>query len=358
MAARRGKGGWSLVVFFGLWVGLALWWLVSGNSGTGMTIVKGAVLSMGLFGLAIAVVIAFIVRKLGGAMDGIKAELAKGMGPEIDEAATKLVDLQEALFDRPHEYRKVDPADFDRLDLGYYDDTRAWLEAQGFTWLADVENVTLSGAMPNLRTFLRVMAGEGGAVTAAVYQVRLDPPVEKKAVDEGDDEAEVDEEPAEGALAKASPEDADDAADERPAPKRVDALEFETELEGGTFLVTNGLKDSDKTADAGGIDKLRLPAGTPREKVLAEHRRRVAQARAAGGVARVLNTFDEVMASQLRLQDLKVAHQRNVGYFNESELAKNGGAGMMFGKEIAERAKQIYAERRGAEARATPVARL
>jgi hypothetical protein len=350
MAARRGKGGWSLVVFFGLWVGLALWWLVSGNSGTGMTIVKGAVLTMGLFGLAIAVVIAFIVRKLSGAMDGIKQELAKGMGPEIDEAATKLVDLQEAIFDRPHEYRKVDPTDFDRLDRGYYDDNRAWLEAQGFVHLADVENLTLSRAMPNLRTFLRVMAGDGGAVTAAVYQVRLDPPAEVKSVGADDDEEEAGEEPVEDALVKAAGELPDD---EPPAPKRIDALEFETELEDGTFLVTNGLKDSDRTADAAGIDKLRLPAGTPREKVLAEHRRRVAQARAGGAVARVLNTFDEVMASQVRLQDLKVAHQRRVGYFNESELSKTG-AGKMFGKEIAERAKQIYEQRRAAQAGTMP----
>jgi hypothetical protein len=345
MAARRGNGGWSLIVFFGLWVGLALWWLASGSSGTGMTVVKGAVLTMGLFGLAIAVVLAFIVRKLSGAVEGIKQELAKGLGPEIDEAATKLVDLQEALFDRPHEYRKVDPAEFDRLDLGYYDDTRAWLEAQGFVHLADVENLTLSRAMPNLRTFLRVMAGDGGAVTAAVYQVRLDPPAE--AIAEEGEEEEAGEEPGEeGERVRAEA----DEEDEPPAPKRIDALEFETELTGGTFLVTNGLKDSDKTADAEGIDKLRLPAGTPREKVLAEHRRRLAQARPAGGTARVLNTFDEVMASQARLQGLKVAHQRRVGYFNESELSKAGGAGEMFGREIAERAKAIYAERRAAAA--------
>ena len=144
MAARRGNGGWSLIVFFGLWVGLAAWWMASGNAGTGLTIVKGFVLVTGLFGLAVAVLLAFVLRKLSGAMDGIKEELVKGMGPEIDDAARKLVDLQEALFDRPHECQKVDPTEFDRLDGKYYDDTRVWLEAQGFTYLADVENVTLS----------------------------------------------------------------------------------------------------------------------------------------------------------------------------------------------------------------------
>jgi hypothetical protein len=353
MAARRGNGGWSLIVFFGLWVGLAAWWMSSGNAGTGLTIVKGFVLVTGLFGLAVAVLLAFILRKLSGAVEGIKGELVKGMGPEIDDAARKLVDLQEALFDRPHEYQKVDPAEFDRLDGRYYDDTRDWLAAQGFVYLADVENVTLSRAMPSLRTFLRVMAGDGGETTAAVYQVRLDPPVEA-AIDADDvDMDEADEEaPADGAMVAAGNEESDEEEDDVPAAKRIDALEFETELSDGTFLVTNGLRDSDKTADAAGIDKLRLPAGTPRETVLAEHRRRVAAKRGAGATPRSLPTFDDVMASQARLHELKVAHQRQVGYFNEAELSKTGG-GKMFAKEIAERAKQIYAERRAAAAAGT-----
>jgi hypothetical protein len=348
-ARRRGGGGWSLILFFAAWVGLVLCWIVAAPSaGTAMTVVKVLVLIPGLIGLAVAAVLAFVVRKLGGAVEGIKAELLKGMGPEIDEAARKLVDLQEALFDRPHEYRRADPAEFDRLDARYYDDTRAWLEAQGFEHLGDVENLTLSAAMPNLRTFLRVMAGDGGAVTAAVYQVRLDPPVTDKPEDETEAEDEgADEASAEGAIVRsgAGPDDDDDEDEDDPEPRRLDVLEFETELEGGTFLVTNALKDSDDTADVEGIDKARLPRETPRETLLAEHRRRLA----AAGAARLLTTFDEVMASQARLQELKCVHQRRVGYFNQEALSKTAGGGSsLFAEQIAKRAKEIYAERHGA----------
>lgn len=332
MARRRGVGiPWVPLLFFGAWTALALWWLSVPTDRTLITAAKVFVLLPGLLGLMFTVIIGYVVVKIRGAMRGLHESLAEGMGPEIDEAANKLLDAQVALWGRPHEYRIVDPAEFEGADTGYYDDARRWLEGQGFVFLADVENVTLSGVMPNLRTFLRVMTGDGGAVMAAAYQVRM--------------------EAAGAALLPPGDEDDADDADERDADRaggavrRINALEFESELEDGTFLVTNALADSDRTGDVPGVDKLRLKAGTAPEDVLATHRRRLADARTAGRAVRSLETYDDVMASQHRMHALKCARQRDIGFLDEETMAKTGGGMNVFGEKLVARVRELYAQR-------------
>jgi len=352
-AQKRGGGGWSIILFFAVWVGLVMWWIVGAPAaGTAMTVVKVLVLIPGLIGLAVAVVLAFVIRKLKGAVEGFQEELAKGMGPEIDEAARKILDMQEALWGGPHEYRRVEPSEFEGLDGTYYDEARLWLEARDFQFLADVENLTASRVFPKLRTFIRVMAGDGGAVTAAVYQLRLEEAAAPE-VEHADVDAEDAESGGEATDADVeAPAEAGAGEEEAPAaPRKVDALEFETELEDGSFLVTNALADKDRMPAVEGVTKLRLPDGTSPEKVLAEHRRRVAESAAAGRSAKRLVTFEQVMDSQHRMHALKCAHQRRIGFLDDETLARIEGKGKVpsvFSRQIVKRAKELYAERQAA----------
>jgi hypothetical protein len=294
------------------------------------------------------VILAFIMGKVSGAWRDMQEELAKGMGPEIDEAAQKILDTQIAVWGGPHEYRLVDPAEFEGLDKAFYDDNRRWLEGHGFQFLADVENTTLTKVMPNLRTFLRVMAGDEGAVTAALYQARLEPPAIPQSalpdIDDEEEEAEEDEFNGEDA----DKADADDGADEvePPAPRFVNGFELESELTDGTFLVTNYLSENDRMPDVEGVKKVRLPSETPPDELLAAHRQRVAEARASGSAVRALATFDEVMASQHRMHAIKAAHQRRIGFLDEETVSKIGGPeGNVFGDKIVARARELYAEK-------------
>lgn len=327
MAERRGGGGWSLVVFFGLWTALALWWLLGAPSqGTAVTIVKVLVLIPGLLGLAVAIILAVIIGKLGGVVRGFQEELAKGMGPEIDDAANKILDMQTAVWGGPHDFRAADPGEFPELDRSYYDDTQRWLEGHGFRFLADIENTTLTNVFPQMRTFLRVMLGDEDATAAAVYQVRRQAP-EAPAQEEG-----------------AETDDAVRADEAAAAPDSVYAVDFETELTDGTFLVTNSLAESDRMPEMEGIDKLRLPRETPPDEVLTEHRNRVAAARASGKAVRTLATFQDVADSQNRMHAIKCAHQRRIGYLDEQTLEGISGKSV-FGDKLVARVRELYAQR-------------
>src|SRR5512146_2751670 len=62
----------------------------------------------------------------------------------------------DAVYGEPHELVRVSPAAFPEADLDFYDRARTELEGKGYTWLADVEDLTLSRIYPNNRTFMRL----------------------------------------------------------------------------------------------------------------------------------------------------------------------------------------------------------
>src|SRR5262245_39310124 len=67
----------------------------------------------------------------------------------------------DAVYGEPHELVKVQPAAFPEADIEFYDRARRDLEAKGYSWLADVEDLTLSRIYPHNRTFLRVFVDAG-----------------------------------------------------------------------------------------------------------------------------------------------------------------------------------------------------
>src|SRR5215467_11537959 len=77
----------------------------------------------------------------------------------------------DAVYGEPHELVKVSPAAFPEADLDFYDRARRELEGKSFTWLADVEDLTLSRIYPHNRTFLRLFVDAGRMIRASAYHL-------------------------------------------------------------------------------------------------------------------------------------------------------------------------------------------
>lgn len=190
--------------------------------------------------------------------------------------ARKTLEQSEALFSGTHEFVSVDPSRFDWLDQGYYDDTRFRLEAEGFRCLGDVEDLTLTEQHPNMRTFIRVMSGDRGQVTVGIYQVKLT-----------------------GLMAVFQWIGL--------IPRRARVLELESELSDGRFLVTNNTKDVDTTPGPAAIEMEQHPLPTRRDTLLARHRERLRAAIAQGAEVVRVDSLNQAIAGQDRLQTLKNA---------------------------------------------------
>src|SRR5690242_1049380 len=75
----------------------------------------------------------------------------------------------DAVYGEPHELVRVAPEAFPEADLEFYDRARKELEAKHYTFLADVEDTTLSRIYPTNRTFLRMFVDAGRMIRASAY---------------------------------------------------------------------------------------------------------------------------------------------------------------------------------------------
>ena len=186
----------------------------------------------------------------------------------IRRAATNILRNAKILYSGAHEYREVSLDEFPHLDAAHYDAGRQALEADGFTWLADVEDVTVTaagGAM--MPAAMRMMAGDEGAVIAAIYHARA-----------------------------------------RCAEASYRIADFETPLEDGTFMITSNAALAGKLASPPEVHAEFHADDTPLATLLARHRERLAEhARTHAGVAALpTSTLAEALQHQERLDAIKV----------------------------------------------------
>lgn len=193
-----------------------------------------------------------------------------------------------------HEYRSSHPEEFPDADVAFYDRTEAKLTSLGFARIGDLEDVTLTASSPRFRTFMRVLWGDGGAVHAAIYHVRM-----------------------RGFMAV--------LGWLRIIPLNIRVVEFETETTDGVFLNT-GTAKSAFTLPLG-ILRVSLPASTSIEILLEHHRLRVRDYMAGhpSSRARVIRTPDEVIASQNRQNARVAVHRRSVGGVTAAEMSGLAG---------------------------------
>jgi hypothetical protein len=194
-------------------------------------------------------------------------------------AANRVVELNKAVYgSEPYEYRMVQPSEFPELDSEFYDRARSWFEAQGFRFLGDRENVTLSRIMPQARTFIRTMVSADGTIFGGAYHVRLQRV--------------------------------------RGLPAEARIIEFETELSDGTFVTTSNAPATARTLEVSGIDAERFPGKTSPDELLRTHRERLAglaESRPPLTATR-LKTMEDVISFQRRMQALGAKYKHSIGY--------------------------------------------
>jgi hypothetical protein len=77
----------------------------------------------------------------------------------------------DAVYGEPHELARVSPEAFPEADLAFYDRARRELEGRGYSYIADVEDLTMSRIYPQNRTFLRVFVDGGRMIRASAYHL-------------------------------------------------------------------------------------------------------------------------------------------------------------------------------------------
>ncbi|MFC1599330.1 hypothetical protein ACFL2W_00920 [Candidatus Omnitrophota bacterium] len=96
-------------------------------------------------------------------------KLGKRRKDQIEKGAEDIVSVMKKSFVEEHEMGMVSPQDFPKRDISFYDLKRRQLQDLGFIYLADVEDVTLSEAYPQTRTFIRIMLSDDGCGHAGIY---------------------------------------------------------------------------------------------------------------------------------------------------------------------------------------------
>lgn len=179
-----------------------------------------------------------------------------------------------AAYAEPHELVQVSAASFPEADLDFYDRARRDLEAVGFRWLGDLEDLSLTRLSPETRTFMRVFVDSGGMIRGAVYQVRPRGLV---------------------VLLQAMMR----------IPRELRVIELVTEV-AGKFLSTSNTRNLDRFDAPPEVKCERLPASTPLAQVFARHSQRITEAvrKRPEQVPAHFESLDDVIASIKRGNDV------------------------------------------------------
>jgi hypothetical protein len=228
---------------------------------------------------------------------GILAWWASGhVATDPADAAADILKTQKALYSGLHEFRAANPREFKGADLDFYAKSQKVLERNGFRFLGDVEDVTATAEFPQMRSFLRVFSGDGGAVMAAVYHVNMKGMYRMLQ--------------RVGVL-----------------PKHLKMVDLETELSDGTFIVTCNSKGADTTGAVPRIARFQYSIESTPEELLKLHREQLQQAMIREPLLTPVpaRTLEEVLAAQNRLQEIKNAHKKGIGYMDAKELQNISG---------------------------------
>ena len=230
-----------------------------------------------VLGLSLAAAVVFIAAHLA---------LRAWRRRAITRAATNILRNATILYSGAHEYREVSLAAFPHLDADFYDAGRHALEHEGFSWLADIEDATVTaagGAM--MPTVARMLAGDGGDVIAGIYHART------------------------GRCAT--------------VPASYQIADLETPLQDGTFLITSNAALAGSFARPPEMDAEFHDADTPIATLIARHRERLRAYTDRGVAALPTSTIAEALQHQERLDAIKSRFRASrQGMYSAEELQR------------------------------------
>jgi hypothetical protein len=227
------------------------------------------------------------------------AVMSRSSGPDPREIAREILAQQKSLYNAPHHFVPTSADEFD-LDREFYDRTRQAFEAQGFHFLEDVENVTLSQALPAFRTFVRTMIGESNSVMARIYQMRPS----------------------------------------GSAGRDIRTTELTTELSDFTFVCTTNAQLFLDATETRGILTNRCAADVSPAELLRRHRESVASvlAKNPGVTVATTPTLQDVLKSDRHAHAVRSVNRKRNGYVTEEDLK------LVRGEPLTELDRQIFDE--------------
>ena len=160
----------------------------------------------------------------------------------VRRAARSIRSTMQTLYSGPHSYREVSLRDFPQLDHAFYEERTGEFAALDFSFLGDVEDVTLSRAQIGEPTATRVMLSDDRRVVGFVYHAEV-------------------------------------------SGTAVRVVELGTVFADGAVVTTSTGGVPEGMSAPPGIDREQLPAGTPLGVLARAHRARVRRRMAAPGSA-------------------------------------------------------------------------
>lgn len=217
--------------------------------------------------------------------------LAETCADETVDGSTQRIESDfQALWQKPYQAVRIDPAQFDHLDRAFYDDFRMALGHFGFTHAGDIEIVSLR--VPNVKpTFVRVMISHDHYVMASCHHVKLPPELESMA-----------------------------------SNLETKSIEFESEFTDGSFVVTTS-QAAAMHFDYGDQINAQCLEGFSFAELGQHHYERLAihgKVRRVGLVS--IQSLDDVNASQARLHASRAA-SRGLQGLSRDEFRRAAGTG-------------------------------
>lgn len=202
----------------------------------------------------------------------------------------------DAVYGEPHELVRVMPAAFPEADLEFYDRARRELEAKGYTWLADVEDLTLSRIYPQNRTFMRLLVDAGRMIRGNAYHLH-----------------------PRGVVVSL-------LQLVQLYPRHLRVLELVSEVN-GQFLVTSNTHGVDRLEPPPEAKVERLAVATPLDAIVARHERRITDVVRAHPERQPIHyeSFEDVLASIARAHVVMARHRQKVGGLSRDELERLKG---------------------------------
>jgi hypothetical protein len=202
----------------------------------------------------------------------------------------------DAVYGEPHELVRVEPATFPEADIDFYDRARRELEGKGYSFVADVEDLTLSRIYPHNRTFLRLCVDAGRMIRASVYHLH-----------------------PRGVVVSL-------LQLVQLFPRHLRVVELVTEIN-GRFLVTSNTHGVDRLEPPPEAKVERMPLGTDLLAVVARHESRITELlREHPERAPVsFETLEEILSSIARAHVAMSRHRQKVGGLSRDELERLKG---------------------------------
>jgi len=202
----------------------------------------------------------------------------------------------DAVYGQPHECVRVSPAAFPDADMDFYDRARSELEAKGYTWLADIEDVTLSRIYPQNRTFMRLFHDRGRMIRASCYHMH-----------------------PRGLVISL-------LQVVQLFPRRLRVVELVTEI-AGNFIVTSNTHGVDRLEPPPQAKVERLPLRSPLAAVVAKHETRITEALRAHPqhTPTSFECYEDVLASIARAHVAMARHRQSLGGLSRDEFERLKG---------------------------------